>query len=92
MIEFEGNIFDRTVSVLVDPCTTLSYVTPNIVENCKLQLAKFKNPWLVQLATGDKRWVLAKVNNCPLKIVGETVTTDLNILPLGSYDILIGMD
>eukprot|EP00253_Pinus_taeda_P027708 PITA_27708 len=92
MIEFEGKIFDRTVSVLVDPGATLSYVSPKIVENCKLQLAKFKNPWLVQLATGAKRPVLAKVSNYPLKIAGQTVTTDLNILPLGSYDILIGMD
>eukprot|EP00253_Pinus_taeda_P022388 PITA_22388 len=92
MIEFEGNIFDRTVSVLVEPGATLSYVSPKIVENCKLQPGKFKNPWLVQLATGAKRRVLAKVSNCPLKIVGETVTTELNVLPLGSYDVLIGMD
>eukprot|EP00253_Pinus_taeda_P023180 PITA_23180 len=92
MIEFEGKIFDRTVSVLVDPGATLSYVSPKIVENCKLQPVKFKNPWLVQLATGAKRRVLAKVSNCPLKIAGQTVTTELNVLPLGSYDVLIGMD
>eukprot|EP00253_Pinus_taeda_P033989 PITA_33989 len=61
MIEFEGKIFDRTVSVLVDPGATLSYVSPKIVENCKLQLTKFKHPWLVQLATGAKRRVLAKL-------------------------------
>eukprot|EP00253_Pinus_taeda_P034845 PITA_34845 len=92
MIEFEGKIFDRTVSVLVDPGATLSYVSPKIVENCKLQLTKFKQPWLVQLATGAKRRVLAKVSSCPLKVASQTVTTELNVLPLGSYDILIGMD
>eukprot|EP00253_Pinus_taeda_P020750 PITA_20750 len=92
MIEFEGKIFDKNVSVLVDPGATLSYVSPKIVENCKLQLTKFKQPWLVQLATGAKRRVLAKVSSCPLKIVGQTVTTELNVLPLGSYDVLIGMD
>eukprot|EP00253_Pinus_taeda_P006640 PITA_06640 len=92
MIEFEGKIFDRIVSVLVDPGATLSYVSPKIVENCKLQPAKFKNPWLVQLATGAKRRVLAKVNNFPLKIVAQTVTAELNALPLGSYDVLIRMD
>jgi len=35
---------------------------------------------------------MAKVKNCPLKIAGQSVTTNLNVLPLGSYDILIGMD
>eukprot|EP00253_Pinus_taeda_P022926 PITA_22926 len=79
MIEFEGKIFDKTVSVLVDPGATLSYVSPKIVENCKLQLTKFKQPWLVQLATRAKRRVLAKVSSCPLKIAGQIVTTELNV-------------
>eukprot|EP00253_Pinus_taeda_P019573 PITA_19573 len=92
MIEFEGKNFDKTVSVLVDPGATLSYVSPKIVENCKLQLTKFKQPWLVQLAIGAKRQVLAKVSSCSLKIAGQIVTTELNVLPLGSYDMLIGMD
>eukprot|EP00253_Pinus_taeda_P012017 PITA_12017 len=71
---------------------TLSYISPKIVEQCKLQSEKFKNPWLVQLATGAKRRVLAKVNNCSLTIAGQPIVADLNVLPLGSYDILIGMD
>eukprot|EP00253_Pinus_taeda_P007451 PITA_07451 len=92
MIEFEGKIFDRTVSILVDPGATLSYVSPKVVESCGLQTTKFKSPWLVQLATGAKRRVLTKVSNCPLRLAGQTITTELNVLPLGSYDVLIGMD
>eukprot|EP00253_Pinus_taeda_P004218 PITA_04218 len=92
MIEFEGKIFDRTVSVLVDPGATLSYISPKVVESCGLQTTKFKIPWLVQLATGTKRRVLTKVSNCPLKLAGQIITTELNVLPLGSYDVLIGMD
>eukprot|EP00253_Pinus_taeda_P028992 PITA_28992 len=41
---------------------------------------------------GAKRRVLAKINNCPFSIAGQSITADLNVLPLGSYDILIGMD
>eukprot|EP00253_Pinus_taeda_P012980 PITA_12980 len=92
MIEFEGKIFDRTVSILVDPGATLSYVSPKVVESCGLLTTKFKSPWLVQLATGAKRRVLTKVSNCPLRLAGQTITTELNVLPLGSYDVLIGMD
>eukprot|EP00253_Pinus_taeda_P028129 PITA_28129 len=92
MVEFEGKLLDLAVTILIDPGATLSYISPRIVELCKLQPIKFRDPWLVQLATGAKRQVIAKVKNCPLKITGQTITADLNVLPLGSYDILIGMD
>eukprot|EP00253_Pinus_taeda_P029666 PITA_29666 len=92
MTEFEGKIFDRAVSVLVDPGATLSYISPKVVESCGLQTTKFKSLWLVQLATGTKRRVLTKVSNCPLKLAGQIITTELNVLPLGSYDVLTGMD
>eukprot|EP00253_Pinus_taeda_P013589 PITA_13589 len=92
MVEFEGKISNLTISVLIDPGATLSYVSPKVVERCNLQPVKFRNPWLVQLATGAKRRVTAKINDCPFVIADQPVTADLNILPLGSYDILIGMD
>eukprot|EP00253_Pinus_taeda_P028520 PITA_28520 len=46
----------------------------------------------VQLATGAKRRVIAKINDCSFTIADQPITANLNILPLGSYDILIGMD
>jgi len=70
MVEFEGKISDLTIVVLIYPGATLSYISPKVVEHCKLQLVKFNNPWLVQLAMGANRQVLAKFNNCSLKIPG----------------------
>eukprot|EP00253_Pinus_taeda_P008401 PITA_08401 len=92
MVELEGKILDLTVAILIEPGATLSYVSPKVVECCNLQPVKFKNPWLVQLATGAKRRVTAKINDCSFTIAGQPVMVDLNVLPLGSYDILIGMD
>eukprot|EP00253_Pinus_taeda_P026738 PITA_26738 len=92
MVEVEGKISNLTISVLIDPGATLSYVNPKVVERCNLQFAKFKNPWLVKLVTGAKRRVTAKINDCSFTIADQPITVDLNILPLGSYDILIGMD
>eukprot|EP00253_Pinus_taeda_P019879 PITA_19879 len=92
MVEFEGKISNLTISVLIDPGATLSYVNPKVVERCNLQSVKFKNPWLVQLATGAKRRVIAKINDCSFTIADQPITANLNIFPLGSYDILIGMD
>eukprot|EP00253_Pinus_taeda_P019012 PITA_19012 len=89
MVKFEGKISNLIISVLIDPGATLSYVSPKAVERCNLQSVKFKNPWMVQLATRAKRRVTAKINDCSFNIAGQPVTADLNVLPLGSYDILI---
>jgi len=92
MVEFEGTVFDQTISILIDPRATLSYISPNILEQCKFQAVKFKNTWLVQLTLVDKRRVLAEVSKFPLKLANQPIMVDLNVLPLGSYDVLMGMD
>lgn len=92
MIELKGKLLSQPVSIFVDPDASLSYVSPKVVEMCKLQSQKFRNPWLVQLATGTKRKVCAKIPNCALKISEQQLTVDLNIPPLDSYDVLLGME
>jgi hypothetical protein len=47
---------------------------------------------LVQLATGTKRRIHDMVRGCSISLNGVNTSTDLNIIPLGSYDVLIGMD
>jgi hypothetical protein len=46
----------------------------------------------VQLATGTKRKVTELVKSCSVDMKGMSTKAELNILPLGSYDCLIGMD
>jgi hypothetical protein len=46
----------------------------------------------VQLATGTKRKVTELVKFCPLDINGVSKKVELNIMALGSYEFLIGMD
>ena len=50
------------------------------------------NAWLVKLATGMKRKVTEIVKDCRISFNGLNTTVNLNILLLGSSDILIGMD
>ena len=54
MVKIEGMIKCQPISILIDPSASLSYVSPRIVELCKLQQDKFEKYWLVQLATGRK--------------------------------------
>lgn len=61
-------------------------------KKCQLASMKFKTSWLVQLATGEKHRVTAKVENFLMEIARQSIKVNLNILPLGSYDVLIRMD
>ena len=57
-----------------------------------LMRSKHEKSWLVQLATGTKRKVTELVKSYSVDMKGMSTKAELNILPLGSYDCLIGMD
>jgi hypothetical protein len=92
VVEIEGMIFNHLVSVLIDPGSNLSYIAPRAVDKCKLQPQKKTKPWLVQLATGTKRKVVEVIPACQIMLGEFPTQATLNVLLLGSYDLLIGMD
>ena len=83
---------DKPVSILIYPGASLSYVSPRIVELYKLHQDKFEMSLLVQLATGTKWKVTIFLKKCDFIINGLKRHVDLNILPIGSSDLLIWMD
>ena len=89
MVEVKGMINKTPVTILIDPGASLSYIAPQIVEKCKLSVEKFENSWLVQLATGAKRKATCFVKKCVVFMVQFETIVKLNVLPLGSYDILM---
>jgi hypothetical protein len=92
VVEIEGMITNHLVSILIDPGLNLSYIAPKVVDKCKLKPHKHTKPWLVQLATGTKRKVAKVIPACQFTMGEFPTQATLNILPLGSYDMLIGMD
>ena len=92
MVEIEGKINNTQIYVLIDPGAMLSYITPKIVESNKLKKQKHEKPWLVQLSIGTKRKVVNFIFDLEFSLYGQKIRTNLNILPLGSYDMIIGMD
>ena len=92
MVEIEGNISNTSISVLIDLDACRSYVSPQILETCKLNKVKHEKPWLVQLATCMKRKVYELVKYYEVNLNCFPTRINLNILPLGLYDILIDMD
>jgi hypothetical protein len=92
VVEIGGKILYTQISILIDSGATLSYITPDVVESNKLKKQKHKKPWLVQLATGTKRKVVNFISDLEFSLDGQKIRTNLNILPLGSYDMIIRMD
>jgi hypothetical protein len=92
VVEIEGKINNTRIYVLIDPGATLSYITLDVVKSNKLKKLKHAKSWLVQLATGTKRKVVDFVSDFEFILDGQSIRTNLNILPLGSYDMIIGMD
>jgi hypothetical protein len=92
VIEVEGKIDNHPIAILIDFVAIHSYINSNIIEIFHLQRSKHKKYWLVQLATWAKRKNNELVKYCPIYINGLNKKVDVNNIPLGSYDCLIGMD
>ena len=54
MVEIEGKILKTSIYIPIDPGSCQSYVSPKIVDVCKLGKVKHDKPWLVQLGTSIK--------------------------------------
>jgi hypothetical protein len=87
MIEVEGKITNQPVVILIDSGASHSYIDPKLVDIFHLKKSNLERSCLVQLATGTKRRINEVVRSCPIDLNGVNTIVDLNIIPLGSYDI-----
>jgi hypothetical protein len=92
MIEVEGKIINQPIAILIDSEESHYYIDPKIVDRFHLEKSKLGKESLVQLATGTKRRIPDMVRSCSISLNGMNTSMDLNIIPFGSYDILIRMD
>jgi hypothetical protein len=77
---------------LIDSRESHCYIDSNIEDILHLEKSKIGKASLVQLAIGTKRRIHDMVRSCSISLNGVNTSIDVNIIPLGSYDILIGMD
>ena len=47
MVEVEGMINQTPIAILIDLGASLNYISPKLVEKCKLPVEKFENSWLI---------------------------------------------
>jgi hypothetical protein len=92
MIKVEGKIINHPIVILIDSGENHCYIDLKVVEKIHLKKSKLEKSSLVQLATGTKRRINETARGCPINLNGVNEVVDMNLIPLGSYDILFGMD
>jgi hypothetical protein len=92
IVEVEGKIHTHNVSILIDPGASLSYITHPLVELNKIKKVNHAKLWLVLLATWTKIKVTYFISDYELSIDGQSTKSNMKILSLQSYDLIIGMD
>jgi len=50
----EGKFCNHVISILVDPSSNYSNISPKLVEKCKLAKDLHGEPWLIQLTMGKR--------------------------------------
>jgi hypothetical protein len=92
MIKVEDRIINQLVSILIDSRGSHCYIDLKLVDRFHLEKIDLGKSILVQLAIRTKRRIHDMVRDFAISFNGVNTSVDLNIIPLGSYDILIGMD
>ena len=92
IIVMDCKIYDQVISILIDLRSNYSSVSLDLLDKFGLSKELHAESWLVQLATGTKKRVHHSVRACTFDLNGMPTTTPLNVLSLGSYIMLLGMD
>jgi hypothetical protein len=92
MIEVEGKINNQTIDILINSGAIHSYIDLRWWKDCICQEEILENlgwwSWLLELKEKLMKWL----RHDPMDMNGLGTRENLNILTLGSYDYLIGMD
>jgi hypothetical protein len=92
VLEMTGTVADQTLSILIDPGATESFISGAALKRIKVKAVEQDEFSFVEMASGAKQKVGGKVTGCALNL-GEFVTkVNLYVTILGSYDVVIGMD
>jgi hypothetical protein len=92
VLETTGIVADQTLSILIDLGVTESFISGAMLKRIKVKEVEQDEFSFVDMASKVKHKVGGKVMGCALNL-GEFVTrTNLYVMILGSYFVVIGMD
>lgn len=90
-IQLHAVIGDHGILLLVDSGSSTSFINKQLAESLSGAIPLSK-PCRVQVADGSSHRCTTFLPLCAWTSMGHTFHTDLKVLPLGSYDAILGMD
>ena len=86
------HVFSFLVYALLDPGSTLSFVTPLVAIKFDLLPEILHEPFLVSTPIGDDIISKKVYKECPINILDRVTHADLIELSMLDFDIILGMD
>ncbi|XP_070005243.1 uncharacterized protein [Nicotiana sylvestris] len=80
------------VYALIDPGSTLSYVTPFVAMEFGIEPEQLHEPFLVSTPVGESILAARVYRSCIAVVRGRDTTTDLIELGMVDFDVIMGMD
>ncbi|XP_019059761.1 PREDICTED: uncharacterized protein LOC109117280 [Tarenaya hassleriana] len=97
--EAEAAVIAGTLCLYGVPCYTLfdmgathSFVSTNLVDVIGTRDIEPRNDFTVRIPSGDTLTVHGVLRGIPLEVCGRLLTTDLSVVPIGGFDVILGMD
>ncbi|KAA3465608.1 RVP_2 domain-containing protein [Gossypium australe] len=86
------SLYDTNVIALIDPGSTYSYVSENLMSSKSLSVGSTEFVIKVSNVLGKYVLVDKVCKNCPLKTRGYCFLVDLMLLLFDEFDVILGMD
>ena len=89
-----GNILivSHTAYALYDTSTTYSFITPEVTRETRMPILISSQGLSVKTPTGNVIITKELIKDCPLQIQGHTTNTDLIVMKMNKYGIILGMN
>jgi hypothetical protein len=91
VLQLKGTLFGQDVLLLVDSSSTTSFVGKKLVPYLS-GMTPLKMPIRVKVADDRELCCAEVILNYPWETQGHTFTTDLKVLQLGVFDLILGQD
>jgi hypothetical protein len=90
LMVFQGTINGHQAIILLDQGANSNYVSTAFAERTGILQRSLPNPVTVTTATGRSHPVLSQLMCTNVRVVGTDLKTNLLIVPLGTYDVILG--
>jgi predicted aspartyl protease len=90
-IRLRATVGDQVMILLIDSGSTHTFVTKAFAERAGCMISPV-SPLPVKIANGHRMISDAQVVGLPWTVGETTFTTDMRVLELGAYDVVLGMN